>query len=116
MADPVIYFTSDSFSPNGSAASLKFDLSLKTREAEQVAGFIKELQALPATERQAWLDSNGQTVDQALQMFADKATATLDGMQLDGETMTMTMELVKSLREVVSTLQGLNGVPDSQLS
>jgi len=87
--------------------STKFNLFLKTRELHAIESVLHKVLTLPSEERRAWVDSNGLWLQDAFDMFVQDSNMTLAEVSLDEETMELSKELVMSLRNTMSMVDGI---------
>lgn len=90
-----------------STGDTKFDLTMRTRELQQLELLLKQIYTYSSDERKAWVQENGAFLSQAFEQFISDASDTLQDLSFDDETLTLSRELVVSLRETGELLEGL---------
>ncbi len=105
-----ITFNSSVIEPNESNDALKFNLYLKNREISEVASLLRNVGSMPPTQRKAWLKEHEETVSGLLDAFMEDASGVFDGLYLDDEAMDLSARFVTTVRDVMSTLQGMTGM------
>ncbi|MBP7875980.1 hypothetical protein KA012_03215 [Candidatus Woesebacteria bacterium] len=85
----------------------KFDLVLRNRELQQLEELLKQIYTYSSGERKAWVQENGNFLSIAFEQFISDASQTLQNMSMDGETLSLSRDLVMSLRETGELLDGL---------
>lgn len=100
-----------SFMPNiftrQSTGDTKFDLAMRARELEQLEELLKQIYTYSSDERKAWVAENGEFLSFAFEQFISDASQSLQTFSLDDETLSLSRDLVMSLRETGELLDGL---------
>lgn len=87
--------------------STKFNLYLKTRELKAITEVVRHVSILPKKERQAWIHEQGDWLQDAFDICLQESNLTLEEIALDDETMKLSQELVVSLRDTMSMVNGI---------
>lgn len=87
--------------------SAKFKLFLRTREIQQITQALHQVLRLPKEQRDTWVAENGEFLAEEFESFIDSSSMTFEGLVLDDETLELSRDLVLSLREALSTVQGM---------
>ncbi len=87
--------------------STKFNLFLKAREMKQVEEVLQGVMILPETERQQWVEENGEMMSAAFESFIEDSNQTLEEMNFDLESLELSKELVTALRDTTNIVQGI---------
>jgi hypothetical protein len=85
----------------------KFELFLKTREIQQVSLALQNVTRLPKRQRELWLKENGAFLAEEFDIFINNSNMTFEGLSMDEETLNLSRDLVLSLKEALSTVQGM---------
>lgn len=85
-------------------ASVKFDLYVKSREIQQISDSLKQLMLMSVEERQTWLDENEGMVAELMDSFMDDSVLAMDGLQLDKESMDLSVKLVTEMRNAMDMI------------
>lgn len=85
----------------------KFNLYLKTRELKAIEEVVRQVLILPKQERLAWVDTNGDWLQDAFDAFIQDSNLTLEEVALDEETMELSKKLVVSLRDTMTMVNGI---------
>ncbi|MEX0895864.1 MAG: hypothetical protein WDZ94_02905 [Patescibacteria group bacterium] len=88
-------------------SSTKFNLYLKTRELKAVSEVVRQVLILPKLERQSWVEEHGDWLQDAFDTCLQESNLTLEEISLDEETMELSQELVISLRDTMSMVNGI---------
>lgn len=97
-------------------ASVKFDLYVKSREIQQISNSLKRLMLLPAEQRQTWLDENEGMVAELMDSFMDDSVLAMDGLQLDKESMDLSVKLVTEMRNAMDMIHRMFSRDDAKSS
>ncbi len=93
--------------PSGNSAAVKFGLYVKTHEIKQIDQSLRHILLLPKKAQRQWLTDHEEYVTDLLDSFVSDSTLALDGLQLDGEALELSIEFVTVLRDVMNTIRGL---------
>jgi|GEM_PF-1062809 len=92
---------------SSTAAGLKFGLFVKTQEIKQIDSSLRHILLLPKRDQRRWLEEHEEFVSDLLDNFVSDSTLALDGLQLDGEAMELSIEFVTVLRDVMNAIRSL---------
>lgn len=98
---------SDWVPDSDSVESLKFDLYVKSKEISQIVGSLKYVMLLPATERKKWISTNESMMMELMDSFIDDSVLAMDGLQLDQESMNLSVELVTNMRDAMNMINNI---------
>lgn len=87
--------------------SVKLGLFVKNNQAQKLITEFERIRLLPTPQRQAWLDENESVLNHLLDTFAQDSLVALDGLGMDEETVSLSIELVTNLRDAMNTIQGV---------
>lgn len=99
---------------SGTEVSKKFQLYLKVREIKGIRKVLQEVEQLPFPERESWIEEYGDMINSAIDAFVDDSSITFENIFGDDETLTLSQELVTTLKDTIETVEGML-YPDSQL-
>lgn len=106
-----------SFRSGESTDATKFNLYLRTYELRAVQRSLEIIAQKPKAERESLLAEYADLVHQAFDDFIDDSNEILQDVSLDDEALELSANLVNSLQEVVSLIQGiLNQEKDTLVS
>jgi hypothetical protein len=88
-------------------AAVKFGLYVKTHEIRQIEQSLRQIMLLPKTRQRKWLTDHEAHLSELLDSFVSDSTLALDGLQLDGEALELSIEFVTVLRDVMNTIRSL---------
>jgi len=80
---------------------------MRSRELTQFEELIKQIYTYSPDERAAWVAANGAFLSLAFEQFLSDASQSLQGFSFDSETLSLSRDLVMSLRETGELLDGL---------
>ncbi len=87
---------------------VKFDLFVQTRRVKQISTALTQiLQHNLDSEVENWIGHNSEIVDQLLNNLLDDSLLVLDGVQLDDESKSLSVELMANIRETVDIVNAL---------
>jgi len=89
------------------AARSKFNLFIKAREIDQITKSLHKLDFMSKAAKMSWARENEMIIEEMLEDFMDDSSLVLERQNLDGESLQLSMELVRSLRETSELLQNL---------
>lgn len=95
------------FQDEAAPASVKFELYVKTHEIKQIGLSLEQIMLLPKKQRHAWVQDHETLVNEMLDNFLQDSALALDGLQLDGEAVQLSIEYVTALRDTMNTLRGI---------
>ena len=88
-------------------SSAKFNLFLKTHEIQEIQKVLRHVMLMPAAERLAWVEENGEIIQAAFDTFIDDSNLVLDDMLHDDETLELSQELVISLKKALAAVDNI---------
>ncbi len=97
---------SDRVAPTNPATK-KFQLFVKLREIKALATLLQEVRLKTTAERQAWLQDNEPLIADLVNEFTDDSLSRLQGIGTDRETVSLSVDLVTSLRQTLLLLDSL---------
>ena len=92
---------------SGEEVSKKFRLFLKVREIKGIQKILDEVQMLPFEERERWIDEYGEMINEAIDEFVDDSGITIENIFSDDEALALSQELIFTLKETISTVEGI---------
>ena len=87
--------------------SVKFELFIKVREVEELHKSLGKISFNTRKERVIWLHQYKQTLAGMLDEFAQESLQAIDGMQVDSESMQLSLHLMSRLRETLLMVNSL---------
>ncbi|MGD9129628.1 MAG: hypothetical protein PVJ09_04035 [Candidatus Woesebacteria bacterium] len=90
-----------------SADEVKFDLYIKAREIKQINEYLERIMLFSKKRKQAWLGENEEMINQLLDSIMEDSMMVMDGLEVDSESMELSVELMINLRNAVYTLRNL---------
>ena len=90
-----------------SPAAIKFGLFVKNQEIHQIEASLRHVTLMSNRDKQLWLSEHETFVNDLLDNFVEDSTLALDGLQLDGEALQLSIEFVSGLRNVMNTIRSL---------
>jgi hypothetical protein len=91
--------------------SAKFNLFLRAREIKHLTTALHQVTRLPKKQRDVWVEENGQFLADEFEDFISASNMTFEGLTIDEETVELSRNLVFSLKEALTTVQGMLHVP-----
>jgi hypothetical protein len=98
------------------SAAVKFDLYVKAREIQQISDSLRHILTLPQAKRQEWLEENESIVAELMDSFMDDSVLAMDGLQLDQESMELSVTLVTKMRDAMNMIHRIFSDDDSLVS
>lgn len=95
--------------PSRATGDIRFDLVLRTRELKQLEKVLKQVHDLPSRDKTQWVADNGPMLSQAYDQFVSYTSRTLEDISMDDEVLSLSKELVATLRDTSELLEGLVG-------
>jgi hypothetical protein len=92
-------------------AEAKFDLYVKAKEVRQISKSLRKIMTLPEERRREWVDQNEDMIADLMNSFMDDSVLAIDGLQLDEESMQLSVSLVTEMR---STLNMIHQMLDNE--
>lgn len=86
---------------------LKKKLFIKMHHVESLSLEFEKIMLLPKQKRDAWVEENEGFLSDMLDAFMQDSMMALDGMELDQETMRLSVDFVTKLREVMSIVRSI---------
>lgn len=96
-------------SPND---QVRFDLHKKAEEIREITAILKDLSTKGRDERRHWLQENEDLVTGLAEDFVDDSLYSLDGVQLDSETLELSVEVMTELKKTLGLFQTVIGGQD----
>ncbi len=88
--------------------SSKFKLYLKVREIKQIYKIVQEIKSLSPSQREKWVEEYGDYIHDAIDTYVEDSDSTLgEGVLFDDELMAMSQELVRTLRDTITTVEDM---------
>lgn len=87
------------------AEEIKFDLFVKSREIKQISQSLEKISLLSEEEQREWINEHETILLDLMNSFMDDSILAMDGLQLDKESMDLSVELVSQLRDAMSSIQ-----------
>lgn len=99
------------FSQTSSTASeqIRFDLYRKEKELQEISKILRDLSTKTRDERRQWLQENEDLVTELAEDFVDDSLYKLDGVQLDSETLELSVQVMTELRATLGLFQTVIG-------
>lgn len=93
--------------PADSAESeqIRFDLYRKEKELKEISDILRGLSVKSSDERRLWLQENEDLVANMAEEFVDDSFYKLDGVQLDHETLELSVQVMTELRKTLGLFQ-----------
>jgi hypothetical protein len=85
---------------------VRFDLYRKEKEIREISRILKDLSLKGVAERR-WLQENEELATDLVEEFVEDSLYKLDGAQMDGETLEMSVEVMSKLRETLGLFQAV---------
>ncbi len=101
--------------PDNANSSTKFSLFLKTRELQQIATSLKSILLKPQKDRAAWLEEYGEIINEAFDSYVDESNFILDSVSFDEESLALSQELVMTLRDALTMIEGISDDSEAHL-
>lgn len=84
---------------------VKFDLYRKEEEIKQLSRVLHELSVESGDDRRRWLKDNEDLMVDLAEEFVDESLNKLDGAELDGETLELSLHVMTELRKTLGLFQ-----------
>jgi lipid II:glycine glycyltransferase (peptidoglycan interpeptide bridge formation enzyme) len=88
-------------------ANLKFNLYLRSREIKQIVFYLEKSMLKKKSERDSFINENRSIIESLMKIFVESSNLTLEGMQLDQESVQLSMQLAVDLRKSISLINAL---------
>lgn len=88
-------------------SEIKFDLFLKAREIRELNQTLERIFLFNRKDRLGWVKENSDLINQLLDSLMQDAMLVIDGLNLDQESIILSVELMSNLRNALSTLRSL---------
>jgi hypothetical protein len=88
-------------------ANLKFNLYLKSREMREIVLNLEKIMLKKKAEREVFVTENRVFVDSLMKTLVDDSNLTLEGMQMDQESVQLSMQLATDVRKSMSLINAL---------
>lgn len=85
---------------------IKFDLYVQSRRARQLHKTLTNI-AYRAESEQDWLEANQDLVEGLLDQLLRDSLLALDGIEIDRESIDLSLELISNIKSAVSLIQNL---------
>lgn len=95
--------------PKQPTGNTKFDLAMRTRELRELETILRTVHGMAPAQKTAWVKENGDVLSQAFNQFVAETSPTLENLSFDTEVLTLSKELVSTLRDTSELLDGLVG-------
>jgi hypothetical protein len=105
----------NTFSPD-EIAEAKFDLYVKAKEVRHISNSLKKILAMPEELRREWIDQNEDMIASLMNSFMDDSVLAIDGMQLDEESMELSVSLVTEMRATLNMIHQMLADEEVSLS
>jgi len=92
--------------------TVQFELHLKIREMEQLAGFFQRKMLLPKKKRLIWVKKNDQYLQKLLDSIIGDIGLVLEGIKLDQETLQLSIECMSHLKGLMNTIHSIVHSPN----
>lgn len=87
---------------------IKFDLYVQTRRVRQISSALDEvLHHDPDSAAEDWIGDNSDIIDQLLEDLLDDSLLVLDGVELDDESKSLSVELMTNIKQTVRFINAL---------
>jgi len=94
-------------------AAVKFAMYVRIQELKQISQGLRRLLLLPEVERLEWLGDHEDFLSEMMESFLSETVNTIDGLQLDQESLALSVELVTTMRDAMAMIQNLMQQPRS---
>lgn len=85
---------------------IKFDLYVQSRRAKQLHKTLSSI-AHRAESEQNWLEANQDLVEGSLDQLLRDSLLALDGIEIDRESIDLSLELISNIKSAVGLIQNL---------
>ncbi|OGJ37570.1 MAG: hypothetical protein A2383_00940 [Candidatus Pacebacteria bacterium RIFOXYB1_FULL_39_46] len=85
---------------------VRFDLYRKEKEIKEISQILKNL-AVKETAERRWLQDNEGLATDLVEEFVEDSLYKLDGAQMNGETLELSVEVMSKLRETLGLFQAV---------
>ncbi|MFH2118215.1 MAG: hypothetical protein ABII10_00535 [Candidatus Paceibacterota bacterium] len=85
---------------------VRFDLYRKEKEIREISQILKNL-AIKGTAERRWLRENEELATDLVEEFVEDSLYKLDGAQMNGETLELSVEVMSKLRETLGLFQAV---------
>lgn len=90
-----------------SSGSLKTDLFIRINHMDKMSVELRKVLALNLTARKKWSKQNGKFLRQVMDEFLQDSTIALEAVDGDDQAMSLSVEYVSKLRDVMSIITNL---------
>lgn len=87
--------------------AVKFDLYLRLREVKQIAQQLEKIAHKNQIERQVFVEENKIFLESLMNLMAQDSNLSLDGIRLDQEAATLSMQLARDIRQTLAMINHL---------
>lgn len=94
----------------------KFDLFIQSRRVKQISSALDKIMFYSHNKEFLQMMQDQEFVSELLDELLDDSLLVLDGIQLDGETMDMSMKLMSDIKRAIDVLQQVVDDKNSQVN
>lgn len=84
---------------------VRFNLYRKEKEIKEISQILRELAQKKRSEQRQWLRENEDLMFDLAEDFVDESLYTLDGAEMDHETLEMSVQVMSQLRQTLGLFQ-----------
>lgn len=108
-------FESDFIDDQQDREAFKFDMYVKIQELRQISEGLKSIEKLPSADKYAWIEENEAYIMEMMESVLYDSVGIIDGIQLDTESMKLSIELVSTMRDTMTIVQNMLSRADSRI-
>lgn len=94
-------------SHDSAVEQVQFDLFRRQHELKEISGILQTLTAKGQEEQKQWIRENEDIMVELAEEFIDESLHGLDGIQMDNETVRLSVEVMTQLRETLGLFQAI---------
>jgi hypothetical protein len=87
---------------------VKFDLFVQSRKAKQIAHYLEHLVFETSNQDHSWIFDSDGVVNRLFNDMLDESMLALDGVQLDPESLKLSVSLISDIRKALSVVEQLS--------
>jgi hypothetical protein len=110
------HLNTDELNDNEENQETKFDLFVQSRRVKQISSALDKIMFHAQNKESLQMMQDQEFVSELLDELLDDSLLVLDGVQLDGETMDMSMKLMSDIKRAIGVLQQVVDDKKSQLN
>lgn len=98
-------YSLDLFKRSDNDNQVKFDLYVQLRKVKQITHALDEALVSSREQEREWLAENQELIDSFLSELLDDSMLVLDGVQLDDESIDLSLNLMHDIRHTLDLMQ-----------